>query len=157
MFLTNSANSAALGTCRFCILQTIQTSHTADLTYRLEFLPSPQLSNFVDLYSCRSCALQTLQINHFESSASFSSCKTRTICPAQILRLAHSTLCRLCVLGMLDISYLADKTFCCIIFTYHSVRFLLFAPQISEQFNKSVVRCIIIGAIAIYAIVAVLG
>ena len=32
-----------------------------------------------------------------------------------------------------------------------------FAPQLSEHFNKNVVQCIILGAIAIYAIVAVLG
>ena len=32
-----------------------------------------------------------------------------------------------------------------------------FAPQLSELINKSVVSCIIFGAIAIYAIVAVLG
>ena len=32
-----------------------------------------------------------------------------------------------------------------------------FAPQLSEHLNKNVVKCIILGAIAIYAIVAVLG
>ena len=34
---------------------------------------------------------------------------------------------------------------------------LMIAPQLSEHVNKSVVACIIFGAIAIYAIVAVLG